>query len=323
MLHSIKPEDLHAKLALVKSELNRAVFGQERLLDLSLTSILSNGHLLLVGVPGLAKTKLSRDLATVLSLNTKRIQCTPDLMPADILGSEILEKSAKKEQKFTLIKGPIFTQLLLADEINRTSPRTQSALLEAMQEKQVTIAGEQYPLPKPFHVIATQNPIEQEGTYPLPEAQLDRFLMQVNIHYPDKKSEKKILLETTQNQDYQVKPVLQKDELIASQKLVKELAIGDKLVDHILKLLELLRPETTNEPLIKKHVEFGPGTRAGQAFVTACRAYALLNGRTAPILDDLITLAKPILRHRIGLSFSARSEGLTVDSLIEQMTQKL
>lgn len=323
MSNSIKLDSLQDKLDTIREELGKAILGQKQLLDFSLTTILSDGHLLLVGVPGLAKTKLSRDLATVLSLDSKRIQCTPDLMPSDILGSEILDETKNAGKKFTFLKGPIFSQLLLADEINRTSPRTQSALLEAMQEHQVTVAGTDYALPEPFHVIATQNPIEQEGTYPLPEAQLDRFLMQVNIEYPDQKSEKQILLETTGNESYQVKSVLSEKELISAQHLIKELAIGDKLVNQILKLLKELRPETGHHPLVKKHVEWGPGTRAGQAFVNACRAYALLKGRTAPLLDDLLTLAKPVLRHRIGLSFSARAEGLTVDALIDQIAQDL
>ncbi len=323
MPNALTVDTLQEKLSTIRTELEKAIIGQKRLLDLSLTTILSGGHLLLVGVPGLAKTKLSKDLATVLSLDTKRIQCTPDLMPSDILGSEILDETKSGSKKFTFLKGPIFSQLLLADEINRTSPRTQSALLEAMQEKQVTVAGTDYLLPTPFHVIATQNPIEQEGTYPLPEAQLDRFLMQINIEYPDQKSEKQILLETSGNESYAVQSILTQEDLISAQHLIKDLAIGDKLVDHILNLLKELRPETSHHPLVKKHVEWGPGTRAGQSFITACRAYALLNGRTTPLLDDLLAIAKPVLRHRIGLSFSARADGLTIDALIDQVSHDL
>lgn len=279
--------------------------------------------MLLVGVPGLAKTKLVHSLGIVLGLDANRIQCTPDLMPSDILGSEVLEEDKKGTKSFRFIEGPVFAQLLMADEINRASPRTQSALLEAMQEKTVTIAGHDHSLPKPFHVMATQNPIEQEGTYPLPEAQLDRFLMQIPISYPSRDAERDILLQTGGLNEKKPKKVLSAKQLIAAQEAIRDLPIGEKLLDQVLELVRALRPETSNHHLVQEHVQWGPGPRAGQALIIAARSYALLNGREAPLLDDVIALASPVLRHRIGLSFQARGAGLSEDKIIADICETL
>lgn len=304
-------------------EISKVIFGQEYVLKQSLACLLANGHLLLVGVPGLAKTKLVTELGTVLGLNTNRIQCTPDLMPTDILGSEVLEETKAGKKSFRFLEGPIFTQLLMADEINRASPRTQSALLEAMQEKKVTVAGKNYDLPAPFHVLATQNPIEQEGTYPLPEAQLDRFLMQINVTYPELDAEKQILIQTTGSKQDATSPVFDENSFIQAQEIIRDLPVGEKLVDQIITLLRLLRPETTTDEKLKSWLKWGPGPRAGQAFMTAIRSYALIDDREAPMLQDVIDLAKPVLRHRLGLGFEARGEGLSVDDVIDYACDKL
>lgn len=305
------------------TELKGVIFGQEVVLKQSLACLLANGHLLLVGVPGLAKTKLVIELGNVLGLDTQRIQCTPDLMPSDILGSEVLEETKTGKKSFRFIEGPVFTQLLMADEINRASPRTQSALLEAMQEKKVTVAGKDHLLPTPFHVLATQNPIEQEGTYPLPEAQLDRFLMQINVEYPDLEAERQILIETTSAKQTKVKPIFGEVDFLDAQKLIMDIPVGEKLVEQILELLRSLRPESSNDETLKSWINWGPGPRAGQALMTAIRSYALLNDREAPLLQDVIDLAKPILRHRIGLSFEARGDNLNVDDVIDYAVKKL
>ncbi|MFT3724480.1 MAG: MoxR family ATPase [Hyphomonadaceae bacterium] len=307
-----------AQLAKVRAEIAKVVFGQERVVELVLATILAGGHALLIGAPGLAKTKLVETTARALGLDWGRVQFTPDLMPSDILGSEILDESASG-RSFRFVKGPIFTSLLMADEINRASPRTQSALLQAMQERHVTVAGASYDLPKPFHVLATQNPIEQEGTYPLPEAQLDRFLLKVDVNYPDAETERKILTDTTGMTEQTVHPVLDAERLIAIQTLVRRMTVPEKVVEKILTLVRSARPEQTNHPQVKKRVDWGPSPRAGQALMLAARSRALLRGRFAPSLDDVEALAEPALGHRMALAYDPTGQGGSLSTLIQEL----
>jgi len=316
-------EMLSEKLVALKAAIGHQIFGQHVVVDLTLVTLLAGGHALLVGVPGLAKTKLVETLGVVLGMDDKRIQFTPDLMPADILGSEILESAEDGNRHFHFLKGPIFTQLLMADEINRASPRTQSALLQAMQERFVTIAGVRHELPTPFHVLATQNPIEQEGTYPLPEAQLDRFLMQIDVPYPDKETERRILIETTGNQLSQPTQILTPEELVDAQKLVRNLPVSDQVIEAILNLVREARPDESQNKLVQQYVSWGPGPRASQALILAARALALLEGRLSPSIDDIIALSRPILKHRMALSYSARAENITVDQIISSLLKPL
>ncbi len=319
-------EQIHAlseKFSHLKDEIGLKIFGQDQVIEQTLITVLAGGHALLIGVPGLAKTRLAETLGIVLGLSEKRIQFTPDLMPADILGSEILEKGDDGKQHFHFIKGPVFSQLLMADEINRASPRTQSALLQAMQEKQVTIAGVPYDLPAPFHVLATQNPIDQEGTYPLPEAQLDRFLMQIDVDYPDSDTERRILLETTSNHESEIHPILNGAELIRAQELVRDIPVSDHVIEAILTLVRSARPESSDNSLVTQYLTWGPGPRASQALILAVRAKALLDGRYSPSIDDVISLALPILKHRMALSYSARAENLTVEKIISVLLEPL
>ncbi len=315
-------EPLAKKLIDARHAIGEIVFGQQRVVELVLSTLLSGGHGLLVGVPGLAKTKLVDTIGSVMGLDARRVQFTPDLMPSDILGSEVMEESADHRRAFRFIKGPIFAQVLMADEINRASPRTQSALLQAMQEHHVTIAGQRYDLPHPFHVLATQNPIEQEGTYPLPEAQLDRFLMQIDVPYPDEATERTILIETTGANEKKARAVMNGSDLLAAQALVRRMPIGDALINAILKLIRAARPEE-NSDSIAQSLSWGPGPRAGQALMLAVRARALIDGRFAPSLDDVIALAEPVLKHRIALTYSARADGQTVSSLIAALVARL
>jgi MoxR-like ATPase len=291
-------------------------------IDEVLITLLSGGHGLLIGVPGLAKTKIVDTIGTVLGLDTKRIQFTPDLMPADIVGSEVLEEAQGGRRGFRFVTGPVFCQFLMADEINRASPRTQSALLQAMQEKHVTVAGQRYDLPQPFHVLATQNPLEQEGTYPLPEAQLDRFLMQIDIGYPDKGAEAQMLMATTVGDETHAKPALTPDALVQAQQLVRRLPVGEKVMDAILGLVRSARPDESASETVKNFVAWGPGPRASQAFMLAIRARALIDGRFAPSVDDVMALAHPVLRHRMALNFSARAEGATIAQVIDGLCRK-
>ncbi len=309
-----------ARLAAVREAVGRVIFGQREVVDQVLITMLAGGHGLLVGVPGLAKTRLVEALGVVLGLATKRIQFTPDLMPADIVGSEVLEEAETGRRSFRFIKGPVFAQLLMADEINRASPRTQSALLQAMQEHHVTVAGMRYDLPHPFHVLATQNPLEQEGTYPLPEAQLDRFLMQIDVGYPDLDSEKRVLLATTGVAEEQPKEVIRAQDLMFFQRLVRAIPVGEKVLDAILALVRSARPEEGGAQDIKAHVAWGPSPRASQAFSLAVRARALVEGRFAPSVDDVVALAPPILRHRMALNFAARADGVTMTDVIHRLT---
>ncbi len=300
------------------------IFGQDQVIEQTLITILSGGHALLIGVPGLAKTLLVDTLGKVLGLDAKRIQFTPDLMPSDIIGSEVLEDNPGQRRSFRFIKGPIFTQLLMADEINRASPKTQSALLQAMQEHHVSVAGQRYDVPQPFHVLATQNPLEQEGTYPLPEAQLDRFLLQIDVTYPDFAAERRMLFATTGSEERRIEAVLNAGELMAIQRLVRQIPVPDKVVDAILRLVRSARPGTGANAETDRFVAWGPGPRASQALMLAVRAKALVEGRLAPSVDDVIALAEPVLKHRMALSFEARTkERLTLGSVISGLAKGL
>ena len=309
------------RIAGARAAIGTVIFGQDTVIEQALVTILSGGHGLLVGVPGLAKTRLVETLGKTLGLAEQRVQFTPDLLPADIIGAEVLEEAADRSRHFRFVKGPIFAQLLMADEINRASPRTQSALLQAMQEQHVSVAGKRYDLPHPFHVLATQNPLEQEGTYPLPEAQLDRFLMQIDVDYPDRDSERRVLLETTGEKIAGPVRALDPEELMAMQRLVRRLPVGDRVVDAILDLVRAARPDS-GDPAVAPHISWGPGPRAAQALMLATRARALVSGRLSPSLDDVAALAPPILRHRMALNFAARRE-MGVEDLISRLVARI
>ncbi len=316
-------EGLGERLAALRTHIGELIFGQDEVVEETLITLLAGGHLLLIGVPGLAKTRLVETLGVVFGLGQKRVQCTPDLMPADILGSEVLEESESGRRAFRFIQGPVFCQLLMVDEINRASPRTQSALLQAMQEREVSIAGQRHPLPAPFHVLATQNPLEQEGTYPLPEAQLDRFLLQVDIGYPDRDSERLMLLDTTGAAQAVPRQMMTPDELQAGQRLLRRMPVGESVVDAILTLVRNGRPDETTLADIRDQVSWGPGPRASQALMLAVRARALIDGRLVPSVDDVIALAPPILRHRMALTFAARADRITVEDVIRRLCAPL
>ncbi len=307
----------------LEAGLAKIVVGQEHVVRELLVALLTGGHVLLEGVPGVAKTLLARCVAASIGLHFKRVQFTPDLMPADILGSEVLEESETGRRSFRFIKGPVFCQLLMADEVNRASPRTQSALLQAMQEREVSVAGHYHTLPTPFHVLATQNPLEQEGTYPLPEAQLDRFFMQVDVDYPDLEAERQILVETTGAIEAEAKRVMDPADLIAAQRLIRHVPVGESVVDAILTLVRNGRPETSPIPEVQRHVSWGPGPRASQALMLAIRARAAMGGRLAPSVDDVLALAHPVLRHRMALTFAARAEGVGVGSIIDKLCDSI
>ena len=312
-------EQVSSQIRAAKDAIASVIFGQDRVIENTLVTILSGGHALLIGVPGLAKTKLVETLGVTLGLDAKRIQFTPDLMPSDILGAEVLDESTAGRRAFRFIAGPVFAQLLMADEINRASPRTQSALLQAMQEQHITVAGARHDLPKPFHVLATQNPLEQEGTYPLPEAQLDRFLMEIDVDYPDRDAERRILFETTGAEETLAKASMNSETLLAAQRLVRRLPVGDSVVEAILSLVRAARPNGEGEKLIA----WGPGPRASQSLMLAVRARALLDGRLAPSVDDVLDLAEPVLKHRMALTFSARADGESIRSVIGRLTSRL
>ncbi|WP_417248422.1 AAA family ATPase [Celeribacter sp.] len=318
----IRIEALGEKLAAAKASIERRFIGQEEVVDLVLSSMLCGGHALLLGLPGLGKTRLVDTLSTVMGLKGARVQFTPDLMPADILGSEVLETAADGTRAFRFIEGPVFCQLLLADEINRASPRTQSALLQAMQEKSVTIAGQPHDLEAPFHVLATQNPLEQEGTYPLPEAQLDRFLVQVDVDYPDRDTERDILIATTGVEEGEVHQVFSAAELIEAQGLLRQMPVGEGVVELILDLVRSCRPNTAEATeAVNASVAWGPGPRAAQALMLTTRARALLDGRLAPSPEDVLAMARPVLIHRMALSFAARARGDDLGAIIAQVAE--
>jgi MoxR-like ATPase len=301
----------------------QVIFGQDLVIERTLVTLLAGGHCLLIGVPGLAKTLLVETLGKVLGMEAKRIQFTPDLMPYDITGTEVLEDSGTGKRNFRFIKGPIFTQLLMADEINRASPKTQSALLQAMQEHHVTVAGQRYDVPAPFHVLATQNPLEQEGTYPLPEAQLDRFILQVDVTYPDLAAERRMLFATTGTEERRLEAIVTPQDLMAIQRLVRQIPVPDKVVESILRLVRSARPGTGASAETDRLVAWGPGPRASQAMMLAVRAKALLDGRLAPSIDDVVALAEPVLKHRMALTFAARAEGEEIGAVIGRLAAAL
>ncbi|PIW26141.1 MAG: AAA family ATPase [Rhodospirillales bacterium CG15_BIG_FIL_POST_REV_8_21_14_020_66_15] len=310
-------------IAKVRESVGRVIFGQETVIEETLITLLAGGHCLLVGVPGLGKTRLVETLGKVFGMEERRVQFTPDLMPADILGSEVLEESETGKRSFRFVKGPVFCQLLMADEINRASPRTQSALLQAMQEHRVSVAGQYHELPKPFHVLATQNPLEQEGTYPLPEAQLDRFFMQVDVTHPDLETEREILIKTTGADSQDAKRVMDPKALMRAQSLVRHVPVGESVAEAILKLVRAGRPSASDLPEIRNYVSWGPGPRASQALMLGVRARAMIQGRLAPSIEDVYALAHPILRHRMALTFGARAEGVTVGQIVDRLCQTI
>jgi MoxR-like ATPase len=317
-------EALEGKLAQARSSITRRFIGQEQVVDLTLSALLCGGHGLLIGLPGLGKTRLVETLSTVMGLHGNRVQFTPDLMPADILGSEVLETDADGRRAFRFVEGPIFCQLLMADEINRASPRTQSALLQAMQERRVTVAGQDRALGKPFHVLATQNPIEQEGTYPLPEAQLDRFLVQIDVQYPDRATERDILIATTGVAEDDAHQVFSDTELLAAQTLLRRMPVGDAVVEAILDLVRAFRPDDDSaDDRVRQTVAWGPGPRAAQALMLTVRARALLQGRLAPSVEDVVAMARPVLTHRMALNFAARARGDTLTGLITDTAARI
>src|SRR6266849_1079075 len=311
-------ETTAAQVRAAKEGIGAVIFGQDKVIEQALITVLCGGHALLIGLPGLAKTKLVDTMGTVLGLDARRIQFTPDLMPSDILGSEVLEETTAGKRNFRFISGPIFAQLLMADEINRASPRTQSALLQAMQEQHVTVAGTRHDVPKPFHVLATQNPIEQERTYPLPEAQLDRFLMQIDVDYPDREAERRIVFETTGVEEAKPRQAMSSDDLIAAQRLVRRLPVGESVINAILTLVRSARPGPDGGD-IGKLIAWGPSPRASQSLMLLTRARALLDGRLAPSIDDVMALAVPVFKHRMALTFSARADGETIEGVIGKL----
>lgn len=341
-------QEFSKNLALARAEIAKDVWGQDKVIELTVACMVAGGHLLSVGAPGLAKTRLVSRVATVMGLDWKRIQFTSDLMPSDILGSEVLEVGENGKQSFRFNKGPVFTQFLMADEINRAGQRTQSALLEAMQERRVTVAGQRYVLQQPFTVMATQNPIEQEGTNPLPEAQLDRFLMRLDVDYPDLEAEKKVMINTTgtstdlralfaqsangvdltqgsdKDEDITLKAILGLNDLILMQKTAKRLPLSEKVVDAVMQIVRNARPSNDGaSKLIKDHVSWGPGPRAVQAFALAAKARALMDNRLAPNVEDVLALVDPILEHRMALKFSAKFENISFQEIKKELTRGL
>ncbi len=340
-----KVEEFSEKLGNAHKEIATEIWGQDKVIGLTLASMVANGHLLNVGVPGLAKTRLVSRVATVMGLDFKRVQCTPDLMPHDILGSEVQNRDPKLAHEFNFVKGPVFTQFLMVDEINRAAPRTQAAFLEAMQERKVTMGGTTYSLKRPFLVMATQNPIDQQSTYPLPEAQLDRFLMRLDINYPDEENEKKMVIETTgktaeevkdlfsrhekgedlrivsdHHNDSRLKAILEPNDLILMQDVASLLPLSDDVIDAIMQMVRRARPSDSKAPdYIKQSVEWGPGPRASQAFAQVARAHALMRGEIAPNVGDILAVIEPVLEHRMVLNYLARAEGVK----FQHLTQKL
>ena len=307
---------------MIVEQLKKVIIGQEQVIDELLIALFARGHCMIVGVPGLAKTLLISTLSEILDLQFKRIQFTPDLMPSDITGTEVIEQDDSGKRNYRFIKGPIFANIILADEINRTPPKTQSALLQAMQEYKVTSAGQTYSVPLPFYVLATQNPIEQEGTYPLPEAQLDRFFFQINIDYPQESDEKQILVQTTGLIKPQLKKVLDADEILALQDIVRKVPVSDNVIDYTTKFVRSTRPKDEASPdFIKKWVNWGAGPRAGQTLILGAKARAILDGRYAVSIEDVQALVYPALRHRIILNFQAEAEGVTVNEVIKKLLE--
>lgn len=314
--------DAAADLRNIREEIGLIVFGQDRVIENTIISLIAGGHVLLIGAPGLAKTLLVETISKTLGLESKRVQCTPDLMPSDVLGTEVLDQNDGM-RNFRFIEGPVFSQLLMADEINRASPRTQSALLQAMQERRVTVNGKPHDLPVPFHVLATQNPIEQEGTYPLPEAQLDRFIMQIDVEYPDIEAERRMLLTTTSNEKIAPKEIINSKRLVELQNIVRDIPVGEKTVDAVLSLIRSLRLDENTSEDIKKYISWAPGPRAAQSLMIAAKARALYEGRGAPSIDDVKELALPVLKHRMALNYTARADQISVSEIIKRQTALL
>lgn len=318
----LEVKTLTGKLEDLKKEIGKVIIGQEETVEQLLTTFLAGGHALLEGVPGLAKTLMIRSLAQAIELKFKRIQFTPDLMPSDIIGTEILEEDHTTGRKFfEFNKGPIFANIILADEINRTPPKTQAALLEAMQEFEVTYSGQTYKLDRPFFILATQNPIEQSGTFPLPEAQQDRFLFYIKIGYPTELEETNILKHTTGGKKPEIQPVINGKEILRLQQLVREIPISDELVSFVSRVVRATRPETSQSEYVKEWVNWGAGPRAGQAMILTAKARALQYGRLAVTLEDLKHVAYPVLRHRIIVNFKAEAEGITADDVTRKLLE--
>jgi MoxR-like ATPase len=309
-------DQLVKKFTLLKQEIGKIIIGQQEAVNFTLLSVFCGGHSLLIGVPGLAKTLLVNTIANALGLDFKRIQFTPDLMPSDILGSEILDEN----RKFTFIKGPIFSNIILADEINRTPPKTQAALLEAMQERSVTIAGSHYKLDLPFFVLATQNPIEQEGTYPLPEAQLDRFMFSINLEYPTFEEEVAVVKNTTGNVTTAINSLFSAKEIIEVQKLIRKVPVADNVIEYAVGLVGKTRPNSvTVSNLVKQYVDWGAGPRASQNLILAAKAHAVISGKYSPDIEDVKAVAVPILSHRIVKNYKAEAEGITLKDIIKSL----
>jgi MoxR-like ATPase len=317
-------QELIQKLSLLKTEIQKVIVGQDSILEEMLIALLAGGHCLLEGVPGLAKTLMVRTMSQALHLKFKRIQFTPDLMPTDIVGTEILEEDHSSWKRFFKFnKGPIFSNILLADEINRTPPKTQSALLEAMQEFEVTYGGQTYPLDRPFFILATQNPIEQSGTYPLPEAQLDRFLLYIKIGYPTAAEETAILSNTTGSKKVTVNPVVNGEEIVALQQMVRQVHISEELVQWVAELIRATRPDSTSNDYVKEWVRWGAGPRAGQALILTAKARALFKGRYSVTMEDLQAMAHPVLRHRLLMNFKAEAERISSDDVASHLLQAI
>jgi MoxR-like ATPase len=310
-------KELQQNVANLKNEIAKVIVGQDQVIHEMILAILSGSHALLIGVPGLAKTLMVNTLAQALGLDFKRIQFTPDLMPSDILGTEILDEN----RQFIFIKGPVFSNIILADEINRTPPKTQAALLEAMQEKSISIANRHFDLDKPFFVLATQNPIEQEGTYPLPEAQLDRFMFALNLDYPSFEEEVAVVKGTTITNEVKVEKVISKEQLIAYQELLRRVPVADNVIEYAVRLVGKTRPKSEAAPqIVKDYLDWGAGPRASQNLILAAKANALINGKFSPDIEDIQTVAKGILRHRILLNYKGEAEGITVEKIIEEIS---
>lgn len=305
-------------------QLRNVIVGQQEVIDQLLISLFSKGHCLIVGVPGLAKTLIVSTISQILDLQFSRIQFTPDLMPSDITGTEVIQENISTgERSFKFIKGPVFANIILADEINRTPPKTQSALLQAMQECKVTVAGQTYPVPNPFFVLATQNPIEQEGTYPLPEAQLDRFFFQINIDYPSEDDEKEIIRKTTGMYLPEIKSMLSSKEILVLQEIVRKVPVSDYVADYVVKLVSETRPKNSSLDFIKKWINWGASPRASQNFILAGKSKAVLDGRYTVSIEDIISVAYPVLRHRLILNYTAEAEGLTTEDIIKKLLENV
>jgi MoxR-like ATPase len=317
-------ESFHKSRALMTDELGKIIVGQHEVIELIFAAIFTRGHCLLVGVPGLAKTLLVSSISRILDIAFKRIQFTPDLMPSDITGTNVIDEQETGHREFRFVQGPVFTNILLADEINRTPPKTQAALLQAMQEREVTVGQQTYPLPDPFFVIATQNPIEQEGTYPLPEAQLDRFMFDIRVGYPNLEEEEKILGATTKGESPELRKVLSGRAILNLQKLVYNVAVSEFIIKYVARLVRATRPADSTAPqFIKDMVDWGAGPRAGQYLILGGKAMAAMDGRFSVSLDDIRKVAPPVLRHRVSANFQAQAEGMSTDQLIAKLIESV